>query len=92
MDKRRPVVIASRNDLDGVRGRTTVAIVTTRGRDIPTEVPVDERDGLDEASVINCDELATIAKGRLERRIGHLSSEKLAALHRALAFALALPR
>lgn len=92
IDKRRPVVIASRDDPRGDRGRTTVAVITRRRREIPTEVAVDEREGLSLPSVVNCDGLVTIPKSDLERRIGRLSSDKLLAFHRALSFALGLPR
>lgn len=92
IDKRRPVVIASRDDAHGARTRTTVAVITRRRREIATEVPVDEREGLSVPSVVNCDELVTIPKADLERRIGRLSSENLLAFHRALRFALALAR
>lgn len=91
IDKRRPVVIASRDDARGDRGRATVAVITRTRREIPTEVPVDEREGLAAASVVNCDELVTIPKSDLERRIGRLSDERLKAFHRALRFALAIP-
>jgi mRNA interferase MazF len=91
IDKRRPVVIASRDDPRGARGRATVAVITRTRRDIPTEVPVDERDGLPEASVVNCDELVTVPKTELDRRIGQLTDDRLRTFHRALRFALAIP-
>lgn len=91
VDKRRPVTIASRDDANAGRQRTTVATITTTIRQIPTEVPLDERDGLDAPSVINCDELVTIDKSRLVRRVGRLSAARLREFHRALAFALAIP-
>lgn len=90
MDKVRPVVIASRNDLNGVRARTTVAIVTTTVRGIPSEVTLDHHDGFANACAINCDELVTIAKSRLGRRRGALSTARLAELDEALRFALQL--
>ena len=90
IDTLRPVVIASRNDLDGVRAQTTVAVVTTRVRGIPTEVTLDQRDGFESACAINCDMLVTIDKTRLERRRGALSVTRLAELDDALRFALQL--
>ncbi len=92
VDKRRPVIVVSRDDRRGVRRRTTVALVTSTIRAIPTEVEVGERDGLSRRSAINCDELLTIEKSRLARRIGQLSAPRLQDVHRAIAFALALPR
>jgi len=67
-----------------------VAAVTSHLRDAPTSVLVDHRDGLPQVSAINCDELQTILKTDLVRRIGRLSETKLAALDDALAFALQL--
>jgi mRNA interferase MazF len=90
IDTLRPVVIASRNDVNGVRARTTVAIVTTTVRGIPSEVMLDQRDGFAKASAINCDELVTINKSRLERRRGALSTARLTELDEALRFALQL--
>lgn len=90
MDKPRAVVIASRDDVKGVRARTTVAIVTSTLRGIPSEVPLDRRDGFLEACAINCDELVTISKSRLDRRRGALSKARLEELDEALRFALQL--
>lgn len=90
VDKRRPVVVISRDDAAGDRRRTTVATITTTIRSIPSEVPLDRSDGLDQRSVVNCDEVNTLDKARLGERIGRLSSGQLSELHRALAFALAL--
>jgi mRNA-degrading endonuclease toxin of MazEF toxin-antitoxin module len=66
--------------------------VTRTIRGIATEVPLDERDGVRETSVINCDDLFTISKDRLQLRIGTLSPARLEQFHRALRFALAIPR
>lgn len=91
LDKRRPVVVISRDDKDGMRQRVTVATVTSKIREIPAEVFLDQSDGLRGPSVVNCDEIATINKARLGERVGQLSSSQLADLHRSLAFSLALP-
>ena len=90
VDKRRPVVVISRDDIQGHRSKTTIASITTTIRQVPTEVPLDHRDGLARASVVNCDDLATIEKDELVRRIGRLSASKIEALHEALRFALQL--
>ena len=98
VDKPRPVVVVSRDDARGVRARATVAIVSSTIRSIRTEVLLDHNDGLDHACAVNgvysiavnADELFTMDKSRLERRIGRLRPEKLDALHDALRFALEL--
>lgn len=92
LDKRRPVVVVSRDDPRGHRHQTTVAAITRTIRGIPSEVTLDERDGFDEPCVVNCDVLATIHKTALSRRAGRLSEPQLDALHFALAFSLQLPR
>ena len=90
VDKRRPVVVVSRDDPRGARMLTTVAAVTRTGRGLQSEVELDERDGLPDACVANCDDLNTIAKVRLVRRVGRLSEVKMIELHEALRFALQL--
>lgn len=85
-------MVISRDDPQGSRARATVATITTTIRGIPSEVVLDHRDGFDTTCAINCDELLTLAKSLLVRRIGRLSEGKLDALHRALAFSLQLPR
>ncbi len=89
-DKRRPVVVVSRDDPRGARAQTTVASVTRTARGLPSEVELDERDGLPRRCVANCDVLTTIAKARLIRRVGRLSEVKLSELDEALKFALQL--
>ena len=88
--KRRPVVVVSRDDVRGARARTTVAPVTRTVRGLASEVDLDQRDGLPQACVANCDELGTIPKAKLIRRIGRLSEPKLLELAEALRFSLQL--
>jgi len=90
LDKIRPVAIVSRDDVNGRRARATVAPITSTISDIPTHVLVDHADGFAHLSAINCDELQTIPKTSLMRRVGRLSETKIAALNHALRFALQL--
>lgn len=90
LDKARPVAIVSRDDVHGRRLKATVAAITTNLRDVPTFVLLDHRDGFPRSSAINCDELQTVPKAALQRRIGRLSGQKLEALDRALSFAMGL--
>ena len=87
----RPVVLLCRNQAYVLRSRVTVAQVTTRFRKIPTEVPLGPPDGLPRPCVVNLDEIMTIPKRLLQRKIGDLSREKMHALHKAIHFALDLP-
>ena len=87
---RRPVVLVSRDLAYAVRANVTVVEVTTRIRAIETEVALGVRDGLPRKCVANADNLHTIPKAWLERRIGALSAEKAQALDASIRLALAL--
>jgi mRNA interferase MazF len=87
-DKRRPVVVLTR---DSVLARLTtvlVAPVTTRVRDIPTEVPLGRGHGLTQACVANLDNITPVPKRALAQRVGRLSGEELAQLCTAARFAI----
>lgn len=90
LDKLRPVAVVSRDDVHGRRLKATVAAITTNLRDVPTFVLLDHRDGFPVSSAINCDELHTIPRAALTRRIGRLSGHRLEALDHALRFAIGL--
>jgi mRNA interferase MazF len=85
---RRPVVVLTRSSAIGYLNAVVVAPVSTTIRNIPSEVALDESDGLPQRSVVNLDNLQTVAKQRLGPAIGHLSSARLRALRVALEFAL----
>jgi mRNA interferase MazF len=87
---RRPVVLLSRSEAYAVRELVAVAPVTTRARHIPTEVPLGPVEGLPKACVANLDTITTIPRRTLTQLIGPLPPEKLAAVERALVFALGL--
>jgi mRNA interferase MazF len=59
-------------------------------RQIPTEVPLGPAEGLPRRCVANLDVVTTIPRRTLTQSIGPLPPEKLAAVERALMFALGL--
>jgi len=87
---RRPVVLLSRDEAYAVRELVTVAPVTTRVRHIPTEVQLGPAEGLPKRCVVNLDTITTIPRRALAEPIGPLPPKKLAAVERALMFALGL--
>jgi mRNA interferase MazF len=87
---RRPVVLLSRNEAYAVRELVTVAPVTTRIRNIPTEVELSRADGLPKRCVANLDTITTIPKQALAARLAVLPPLRIAAVERALRFALDL--
>ncbi len=87
-DKKRPVLIVSRNSVIEYLGEVTVAPVTTTVRDIPSEVFLAQADGMPRDCAVNCDHLQTVSKGKIGPLIITLSSEKMAEVSRAIRFAL----
>ncbi len=87
---RRPVVLISRDLAYAVRSNVTVVEVTTRVRNIETEVPLGVRDGLTRKCVANADNVHTIPKAWLDGKIGALSADKARALDAAIKLALSL--
>ncbi len=87
-DKRRPVVILTRDSTLEYLGEVTVAPVTSTIRDIPSEVVLTARDGLSRDCAANLDHVQTVAKSRIGPIITTLSTEKLSEIRAALLFAL----
>jgi mRNA interferase MazF len=87
---RRPAILVSRDAAYAVRRSVTLVPLTTRRRGIAVEVPLGPGDGIPRACVANADDVLTVAKTRLIRRVGPLAPEKLRAVEDALRFALAL--
>jgi mRNA interferase MazF len=91
-DKKRPVLILTRDSVLEYLGEVTVAPITSTIREIPSEVRLDKEDGLLQECVLNCDHLQTVSKGRLGPLVATLSAVKMREMARAVAFALALGR
>jgi len=87
----RPVVLLSRDSAYRVRVAVTAAPVTRTIRSIPVEVELDESDGLPSRCVANLDDIATIPKTLIKRRIAVLSVEKMQEVEAAIRFALDVP-
>ena len=59
-DRRRPVLILTRDSVIPSLGEVTVAPVTTHTRDIPSEVALSRGDGMPRDCAVNCDHLQTV--------------------------------
>jgi mRNA interferase MazF len=70
--KRRPVLIVSRDEVIPVLSNILVAPVTSTIRDIPTCIPVGPQEGIDHDSVATFDNLAAVPKSVLTIRLGEL--------------------
>lgn len=86
---RRPVMLLSRGDAYGYLNMFIAVEITTTIRNIPIEVRLGKREGLDKPCVANFDNLRTIARSRLVRRAGRLGPQRIREAKRALGYALA---
>ena len=86
----RPVVLISRDAAYERRRSVTIAPVTTTIRGLPVEVALGPEDGVTRQSVVNADDITTIRKAILARRIAVLSPSKMISVGEAIRFALGL--
>jgi mRNA interferase MazF len=89
-DKRRPVLILTRDSAIGVLNAVTIAPITSTIRSIPTEVILTEADGLPNTCAANLDKLQTVPESNIGARIARLTSRKMKEAAAAIVFALAL--
>ncbi|MBN1606255.1 MAG: type II toxin-antitoxin system PemK/MazF family toxin [Polyangiaceae bacterium] len=86
-DKRRPVLVLSRDDALAVLRTATVAPITSTIRDLPSEVVLGVEDGMKGACAVNLDHVQTVRTDDLHRRVATLDPGKLALVCQALAVA-----
>ena len=87
-DKKRPVLILTRDSALEFLGEVTVAPITTVIRDIPSEVLLTKVDGMPRECAVNFDHLQTVSKGKIGSLIATLSSSKMQQMRSGLLFAL----
>ena len=89
-DKKRPVLILTRNSILEYLVEVTIVPITSTIRNIPSEVFLSRKDGLRKDCAVNCDHIQTVSKGRIGSLITILSAEKLQQVRDAISFALNL--
>ena len=87
-DKKRPVLILTRDSVLEYLGEVTVAPITTIVRNIPSEVFLSKADGIPRDCAVNCDHLQTVSKGKIGPVITSLPPAKMVDVGRAVRFAL----
>ena len=87
-DKKRPVLILTRNSVLEYLSEVTVAPITSTVRNIPSEVFLSKADGMPLDCAVNCDHLQTVSKGKIGSLIMSLPSAKMFDVGRAICFAL----
>ncbi len=87
-DKKRPVLILTRDSVLGYLGEVTIAPITSTIRDIPSEVLLTRQDGVRKDCAVNCDHIQTVSKGKVGALVTTLAPEKLVQVCDAIRFAL----
>jgi mRNA interferase MazF len=83
-EKRRPYLVLSRQVAIDLL-RTVIAVPATRTvRGIPTEVPLDQDDGMPTPCALSLDNIITLPKSLLTNRICRLGPERMAEVCAAL--------
>lgn len=84
LDKRRPVLVLTREVARPRLRRVTVAPITTTVRGLATEVSVGPANRLDHDSVVNLDNIQTILAADLREQVGWLLPHQEPALAEAI--------
>lgn len=91
-DKKRPVVVLTRDSAVAYLSNVTVAPITSTIRGVPSEVVLNEEDGMKAPCVVNLHNAVTISQDRLGKRVAQLSSVRMGEICAALRFALGCDR
>lgn len=85
-DKRRPVVVLTRDSAITYLSTVTVAPITSAIRGVPSEVILNEEDGMKAPCAVNLHNTVTISRERLGRRVAQLSAARMNEICGALRF------
>jgi mRNA interferase MazF len=86
-DKRRPVLVLSRQRALTLLRTALVAPITSAIHGAPSEVQVGTEEGLKHESVVNLDQVQTVDQRKLQHFIGTVGPGKMTAVCRALMIA-----
>jgi len=87
-DKKRPVVVLTRDSAVPYLSTVTVAPITSTIRGVPSEVVLNEEDGMKAPCAVNLHNAVTISQNRLGRRVAQLSSLRMGEICAALRFSV----
>jgi len=87
-DKKRPVVVLTRTSALGYLSTVTVAPITSAIRGVPSEVVLNEQDGMKSSCAINLHNVVTVSQDRLGKRVSQLGSLRMSQICAALRFSL----
>ena len=84
LDKRRPVLVLTRELMVGRMSTVTVAPITSTVHGLATEVLVGIRNGLQDQSAVKCDQIVSIPIDQLHEQCGWLLDVQELELHDAI--------
>ena len=87
-DKKRPVVVLTRDSAIEYLSTVTVAPITSTIRGVPSEVVLNAEDGMQAPCAVNLHNAITVSQERLGKRQAHLSSMRMNEVCAALRFSL----
>ena len=87
-DKQRPVLVLTRDSALPYLSTATVAPITSTIRGVPSEVALDERDGMKAPCAVNLHNAISVSQLRLGKRVAQLSAARMREVCAALHFVL----
>ena len=87
-DKTRPVVVLTRDSALNYLSAVTIAPITSSIRGVPSEVVLNEDDGMKAPCAVNLHNAVTVPREELGRRVAQLSSLRMREVCAALGFSL----
>jgi len=87
-DKKRPVVVLTRDSALAYLSSVTVAPITSAIRGVPSEVVLNEEDGMKAPCAVNLHNAVTVGQDRLGKRVAQLGSLRMSEICSALRFSL----
>ena len=87
-DKKRPALVLTRDSAIAYLSTVTVAPVTSTIRGVPSEVVLNEEDGMKAPCAVNLHNAVTVSQQRLGKRLAQLGPAKMNEVCAALRFSL----
>jgi mRNA interferase MazF len=87
-DKNRPVLVLTRDSAIRYLAKVTVAPITSTIRGVPSEVVLNEEDGMKAPCAVNLHNTVTVFQEQLGKRVTQLSSLRMSEVCSALRFSL----
>jgi len=87
-DKKRPVVVLTRDSAVAYLSTVTVAPITSAIRGVPSEVVLNEEDGMRAPCAVNLHNAVTVSQRRLGKRLAQLGAQRMNEICAALRFSL----